>query len=256
MKKWFSRISILALLVGIGLYSKEKYCAEYPTEKLCAVPSPTPTPTPVPTVEPTPVPTPTSTPIISPTPPPTPSPTPTPVVGVQCPAKVVAAYAAAPNRALYINAKRYNSGVDSTYRVRSSSFDLCAAIGHDNPSKDCHFEDPSLTVDERGACEILFGGGCPVWNWKSGSDGGHCSNDTSGTTVSCDHFGDPTFRDDPKTPQFEGRPKACGNQTDKFGYNAGFFAQPQCTPGQECSVQACLPDRSVCSGWVRVFWRE
>lgn len=251
MKKWFSRISILAILVTIGLYSKEKYCTEYPNEKLCAVPSPTPTPSPVPTASPTP--------IIVPTPPPTPSPTPvpTPEPAVKCPQDVVEAYNSAPDRVLYVNAKRYGNGLDATYRVRSSSFELCKVIGHDNPSKDCHFEDPKLSKDERAACEILFGGGCPVWNWKSGSNGGHCSNDTSGTAVSCDHFGDPVNRDDPQTPNvFEGAPKECGKQTDRFGYNAGFFTQPHCSPGEECNVQACLPDRTQCSGWVRVYWRE
>ena len=52
MKKKWSMAAILAVLVAAGWYSKDRYCASYPTEPMCAS-TPAPEPTAEPTVEPT-----------------------------------------------------------------------------------------------------------------------------------------------------------------------------------------------------------
>jgi len=157
----------------------------------------------------------------------------------------------APEAEVYVNAKRYGNGVDSTVRVRGDR-EFCRLI-HGVDTNDCHLEG----WPNRDRCERFIAGGCPVWRYRSGTEQGRCHDDRVTAAVSCDHFGDPVHRDDPQTPEFEGEPKACGLQRDEFGPMAGFFVMPQC-PGapRECAVQACLPGDAGCSGFVIVDWRE
>ena len=106
-RKW-SMAAILAVLVGLGWYSKDRYCASYPTEPMCAstpAPEPTAEPTAEPTVGPEPQPSPVCPPVgatcgcwhrppgeewqqlppcTEPTPGPTPTATPTPQPSDDC----------------------------------------------------------------------------------------------------------------------------------------------------------------------------
>ena len=155
-----------------------------------------------------------------------------------------------PGAEVYLNAKRYGNGLDSTVRVRGDR-EFCRLI-HGVDTNDCHLEG----WPTRDRCERFIARGCPVWRYRSGTEQGRCHDDRVTAAVSCDHFGDPVHRDDPQTPEFEGEPKACGLQRDEFGPMAGFFTMPQC-PGapRECAVQACLPGDTGCSGFVIVDWR-
>ena len=244
-------VAFLLMLVGLGWYSKDRFCASYPEQAICAAPTPsptpgpTPTPEPTPTVEPTPVPTPTPTPTPVPTPTPGPTPTPTPPPGTACPK------ALAPGASLEIRARKYGNGLDSTLWVVGDPA-FCLAI-HGVAANRCHLEG----WPKRLECELeLYGGGCPTWRYRSGTEGGVCHDDRWSTLVSCDHFGSAGGqRDDPKTPEFEGTPAVCGLQRDEFGPKAGFWTMPQCTKGKECSVAACFPDGTACSKFVVVDWR-
>jgi len=71
MKKKSWIVGVLLVLVGLGWYSRDRFCQSYPEEAICAAPTPEPTPTPGP-----PMPTPTPTPAPEPTPEPTPTPPP------------------------------------------------------------------------------------------------------------------------------------------------------------------------------------
>jgi hypothetical protein len=153
------------------------------------------------------------------------------------------------------DAKRYagGNGLDVSYAVRGDP-EFCAAI-HGVLVNDCHFEGWPL----RNRCERFLAEGCPTWRYRTEIQGdeGRCSNNQTSATISCDHFGDPTFRDDPQTPDvFEGRPAACGLQRDEFGPAAGYFMVPHGTQGRQVWVQACMPDGTRCSGWQRATWRE
>ena len=250
MKKWFSRVVILGLLVGIGFYSKEKYCQEFPNEKICVAPIPTPERTVAPTA--TPDPTPVPTPVPTPTPLPTPEPTPTPgpiLFPVRFPV---------PSATLYMNAHRYGNGVDATVRVRGDR-ELCEALHHvPVPSGDCHFDsDVWLYKDQRAEYEMAILNGCPTWQVR-GLRVERCHDD-QGAQHSCDHFGNTVDRDDPKTAAFEGRPVECGFQRDGFGPYAGFFMIPQKGDGtmevRACKTEPFEGDDATCSGWKLVDWR-
>lgn len=139
-------------------------------------------------------------------------------------------------------------GVDSSIRVRGS-YEYCAALGHATPSNDCNLE----PWPNRAACEMELAGGCPVWDWYNDLHPGaypceQVQPDESG--MSCDHFGNTEFRDDPETPDiFEGRPAECGYQRDELGNPmAGFWTQPH--GGLNGYARACLPDRSTCARWI------
>jgi hypothetical protein len=59
--------------------------------------------------------------------------------------------------------------------------------------------------------------------------------------MSCDHFGSTDYRDDPKTPEFEGQPAACGLQRGADGKPvAGFFVIAHSTPGVPGEVRSCV----------------
>ena len=224
----------------------------------CPVP---PTPTPSPTVPPTPTPTP---PVLTcanvecqpnyhcvENPPGTPlcipDPVPTPTPGTSCP-KLLASGAY-----VYMNNKPYGQGFDSTVRVHGDS-QFCAMI-HGVATEDCHLEGWPNQV----ACELELAEGCPVWQYSvsGGNTVSRCSDNQS-ADLSCDHFGNPTFRDDPKTPTtgnsletlvgFEGQPKECGLQRDAFGPMAGYFVIAH----GKGLVRACLPNNTNCGPWQAV----
>lgn len=205
----------------------------------CPVPTPTPEPTPSPTPSPEPTPTPVPTPTPSPTPTPTPSPTPTPTPvptptpGTSCPKKLLEGAEA------YVVTNVYGQGFDSAVRVRGDEA-FCFAIHH-VVTNDCNIEGWTM----RAQCEMELIGGCPVWQYQTDTNPTFrkCS-DNQNDDASCDHFGDPQYRDDPKTPEFEGRPVECGNQRDEFGPMAGFFTVAH----GEGRIRACKPDLSQCGG--------
>lgn len=249
MKKWFTSAGVLLILVTLGLYSKPKFCAQYPTHRICAAPSPTPEPTPVPTAIPTPVPEPTALPTATPSPVPTATP---PATTPPFPVRFPVA-----GSTLYMNNHRYGNGVDSTVRVRGDR-ELCEALHHvPVPSGDCHFDsDVWRYSGERAAYERTILGGCPVWQVR-GLRVERCHDDQN-AQHSCDHFGNTVDRDDPKTPVFEGKPVECGLQVDEFGPYAGFFMIPQRGEGS-MEVRACKPsaegDDSTCGPWKLVDWK-
>lgn len=244
MKKWFQGAGFLALLVVLGIYSKPKFCSQYPTHSICAAPSPTPEPTVAPTA--TPVPTPTPEPTVEPTTPPT-SPPP-----VSFPVRMPLASAT-----IYMNNHRYGNGVDATVRVRGDR-ELCEALHHvPVPSGDCHFDSDVWTYPgQRAAYEYSILGGCPVWQVR-GLRVERC-HDNQTAQHSCDHFGNTVNRDDPKTPEFEGKPFECGLQVDEYGPYAGFFMIPQKGEGS-MEVRSCPPYAegvdAYCGPWKLVDWR-
>lgn len=191
-------------------------------DKCSSPPNPGPTPTPVPTA--------------------TPTPTPVPTPASPCPVKVTGT--------VYINAKPWGQGLDSTIRVRGD-FAFCAAVGADGAS-DCHLE--GVAQPGRAACEMYLAGGCPIWFYRQG-DGPIRrlrQDEPDENAMSGDHWGSPPGyqRDDPQTPAFEGWPSECGLQRDSDGNPAaGFFAIVH-GAGQ---ARACLPNSpGTCSPWVDV----
>lgn len=200
----------------------------------CTV-APTPTPPP-PTTTTTTVPAPPPTTL--PPPPPTTLPPPTP--SSACPK------ALDPGARVYMRANYYGQGLDSTVRV-AGDVAFCEAIHH-VPVADCHLEG----WPRRAECEMELLGGCPIWQWRNPAHPEpqpalQENDDESGQ--SADHFGSVEFRDDPKTPEFEGRPRQCGDQRDHRGHPmAGFF----CVMHGDGEGRACRPDGRECSDWKRV----
>ena len=160
---------------------------------------------------------------------------------------------------VYMRHKDYGNGQDSTVRVTGDP-QFCYLI-HGVPVNDCHLEG----WVSRAACEIALLGkfvgkpyACPVWEYKTSDNPiPHlCVDDTNpALPASCDHFGDPVNRDDPKTPTtgdtletlqgFEGRPLECGLQRDSHGPIAGFFVIAH----GKGDLRACRPDGLECSPW-------
>ncbi len=154
---------------------------------------------------------------------------------------------------LYINDKPYGNGFDSSPRVRGDEA-FCFAVTGQHGVKDCSFEG----LPNRAQCEMAAMHGCPIWQFST--DGGKtpqvCHDDQTTAACSCDHFGDPVNRDDPKTPTtgntlatlkgFEGTPLACGLQRDSFGPFAGYFTIAHGIG----NIRACFPeDQRVCGPW-------
>lgn len=191
----------------------------------CPIPTPTPTPSPTPTVEPTPEPTPTPT--------PTPTPVPTPTPGTACPKEL------APGTIVYLNNKGYGQGFDATVRVKGDPA-FCQMI-HGVAIDDCHLEGWSGRV----RCEMELIGGCPIWQFSLDAKTPQPCVDDQYAKASCDHFGSVEYRDDPKTPEFEGEPKECGLQRDIHGPIAGFFTVAH----GKAYVRACKPDGKGCGPW-------
>lgn len=217
------------LLVSLLLLTWSDFCK----------PKPEPTPTPEPTIEPTPVPTPTLTPN------PTPIPTPTTTPISNCPKDL------APGAYVYLNNKPYGQGFDSSQRVKGDP-EFCFLVNGVR-TNDCSLEGWS----RRTACEIELSGGCNDWQFSPYPDGKNAEicHDDQNALASCDHFGDPIYRDDPKTPTtgdtlaelkgFEGMPKQCGLQRDHFGPNAGYFTIAH----GKGYVRACLHKGGGCGPW-------
>lgn len=177
---------------------------------------------------------------------------------------------------VYMRNSRYGNGVDSTPRINGDR-ELCEALHHvPVPSGDCHFDSDVWGGNDelRGEYEMLvlagarnglpvpqFGLG-PVWQYRAGGEAGRCHNDTVHANTSCDHFGSAYVdgRDDPQTPQFEGKPAGLARQVDEFGYYAGFFMIPQTSgPDFGTLVRACPPlaegSDAVCAPWINVNWK-
>lgn len=234
------KICIFALLAfSLEMGCNWNPCKNNPWLPFCKpTPAPTPTPTPEPTPTPTPEPTPTSTPVPTPTPTPIPTPTPTPPPGTFCPKPL------AVGSEVYMNAKAYGQGFDSTVRVKGDPA-FCLAI-HGVVTNDCHLEGWPTRVQ----CEMELIGGCPIWQWQTDQHPGitACLDKDPYSTggMSCDHFGNVEFRDDPVTPQFEGQPVECGLQRDSVGHPmAGFFTIAHGLG----RVRACKPGGTGCSPW-------
>jgi len=169
-----------------------------------------------------------------PTPIPTPSPTAPPTTSA-CPKKLAAgAYP-------YLNNKRYGNGIDATVRVHGDQ-EFCYLI-HKVNTNDCHLEGWA----QRSECEMELIGGCPIWQYTKNDTVFTC-HQAPHPDQSCDHFGDPVYRDDPQTPDiFEGRPAECGLQRDSAGDPmAGFFIIAH----GAYLTRACLPDGTNCGPWI------
>ncbi len=181
----------------------------------------------------------------TPTPVPTPTPTPTPQPQTACPKTL------AEGAYVYVTNKAYGQGFDAGVRVKGDK-EFCRLI-HGVEVNDCHLEG----WPRRSACEMELMGGCPVWQYavdKNGNGKQVCHDDQY-AVASCDHFGDPVDRDDPKTPTtgdtvatlvgFEGRPLECGLQRDAFGPYAGFFTVAH----GKGYIRACKPDGTECGSF-------
>lgn len=208
--------ALALVLTGIGAMNLAPSCAP-----------PAPQPTPTPTVEPTPV--------------PTPEPTAPPVSA--CPRPL------APGAEVYVAAKPWGQGQDSTIRVRGDAA-FCEAVG--GAGADCHLE--GLPHAQRVACELEITGGCPIWQYRIASAPlltRPCVQEASDPALSCDHFGSPPadMRDDPQTPACEAKPEQCCSQRDPMGHpKAGYFTIAHGLG----EVRACKPDGTGCSVWIGV----
>ena len=223
--------------------SNECKAARAAVEIACKPPAPSPSPTVAPTPEPTPEPTPTPVPTPTPTPVPTPPPTPPPTGNV-CPKEL------AEGAEVYVNLNYYGQGLDTGTRVRGDS-QFCFLIHHVN-TDDCNLEGWSMRVQ----CEMKLHGSyvqktkaCPVFQFQTDTDPTvrQCHDDQD-AQMSCDHFGNVDYRDDPKTPVFEGQPVECGEQRDQYGPMAGFFTVAHGLG----RVRACRPDFGGCGRWLAV----
>ena len=170
---------------------------------------------------------------------------PPPPVGDVCPKPL------APGAYVYMHNKVYGQGKDSKPYVKGDP-EFCRLI-HGVSVGDCHIEGWPRQLE----CELQLLGAtvgkaqaCPVWEYTldDGTSVHLCVDDQS-TPASCDHFGNPEFRDDPQTPDvFEGQPAVCGLQRDSQGRPmAGFFT---IFHGQ-AKGRACPPGRQAgtCGPW-------
>ncbi len=156
-----------------------------------------------------------------------------------------------PNAVVYMADKAYGKGLDSTVRVKGDP-EFCFLI-HGEWINDCHLEG----WPKRAECEYhLLNDNCPVWEYRSNGIIYLCHDDPN-AIASCDHFGNPVYRDDPKTPTtgstletlkgFEGEPKLCGLHRDEHGPYQGFFTVAH----GKAEIHACKPDRlqATCGPW-------
>jgi len=177
---------------------------------------------------------------------------------------------------IYMRNHRYGNGIDATPRVQGDP-ELCEAI-HNVRVNDCHFDnDQGLWVypEQRADYEgwVMAGARAgvalpparlgPVWEYRAGGQQRQCRQREDGVdNTSCDHFGSASsgWRDDPKTPEFEGRPAWLGEQRDEYGPYAGWFMVPQTSaPDFGTLIRSCLPGRigddGLCGPWVTVDWK-
>lgn len=129
---------------------------------------------------------------------------------------------------VYMNDKAYGQGWDSTVRVKGDP-EFCRII-YGQTLNDCHLEG----WPKRAECEYyLLNNNCPIWQYSPDKNNAVICHDDRSAEASCDHFGNPVFRDDPATRTtgdnlenlkgFEGEPKVCGLHRDEFGPYEGFF---------------------------------
>lgn len=162
--------------------------------------------------------------------------------------------ALAPGAYVYMNNKKYGNGFDSTVRVHGDT-EFCRLI-HGVPNNDCHLEG----WPKKAECEyFLLDNNCPVWEYTVDGKTVYNCSDNQSALASCDHFGNPTYRDDPKTPTtgdtlatlsgFEGEPKFCGLHRDAYGPYQGFFTIAH----GKASVRACVSHSSpnTCGPWQK-----
>lgn len=157
-----------------------------------------------------------------------------------------------PAAIVYMNNKAYGLGWDSTVRVKNDP-EFCRLI-YGDPLNDCHLEG----WPKRAECEYyLLGNNCPIWEYTVDGKTIYLCHDDQSTIASCDHFGNPVYRDDPQTPTtgdtletlkgFEGEPKVCGLHRDAYGPYQGFFVIAH----GNAKIRACKPDRNpdTCGPW-------
>jgi len=113
---------------------------------------------------------------------------------------------------------------------------------------DCHLEGWA----KRAECEMELMQGCPIWFYSvDGTKPTSQCHQASHPIASCDHWGNPEYRDDPQTPEFEGKPTQCGLQRDNAGDPvAGFFVVGHAEPNNSTYFRACLPDGTNCGPWI------
>ena len=150
---------------------------------------------------------------------------------------------------VFVGSKSYGQGKDSTVKIRSTAY--CAAHGFPD-TQSCAVRPEGDPLRDR--CERYYARGCPIWQYTL--DGGKTANRClqPDAEFSCDHFGNPEYRDDPQTPEvFEGRPAECGLQRDADGNPAAGFFTVAHGKGQ---VRACATgadgEPTGCSAWSEV----
>jgi hypothetical protein len=150
----------------------------------------------------------------------------------------------APGARVYLNNKKHGQGLDSTVRIYGDQ-ELCEMV-HGVKVNDCHLEG----LPNRVKAEMELLGGCPIWQYRQGPQIYDCHQvENDENKMSCDHFGNAEYRDDPITVQFEGQPAECGLQRDADGNpKAGFWIVAHGNGW----VRACRPDGKECGPWVEV----
>lgn len=146
---------------------------------------------------------------------------------------------------VWVRAKAYGQGIDSEVNVYGDPL-FCKMI-HGIGRPNCHLEG----WHKRLECEMELLGkyvnkkqACPIWKYKVGDEWMVCKQ-APHKIVSCDHWGNTAYRDDPMTPEvFEGEPGVCAQQRDANNDpNAGFFIIAH----GAAQVIACRPDGKGCS---------
>jgi subtilisin family serine protease len=172
--------------------------------------------------------------------PPPPQPPPPPPSTTNCPKHL------AEGAEVYINDKPYGQGFDSTPRVRGD-VEFCRLI-HGIETNDCHLEGwPKQTECELELLGQTIGEpvACPIWFFRDAAGEIRCADTGEDLPAGCDHFGNPQFRDDPQTPEFEGQPIECGLQRLNGHPAAGFFTIAH----GKGEIRACKPDGQGCGPW-------
>lgn len=150
----------------------------------------------------------------------------------------------APGAHVYVQAKPYGNGFDSTVRIVGDP-ELCRLV-HGAAVGDCHLEG----WGQRSACELELLGktiakpqACAEWEYRAApADPWQPCRMTGSGAVTCDHHGETAAgRDDPQTPAFEGTPAVCGEQRDAEGHpKAGTFIVAH----GRGEIRSCTPDHA------------
>jgi hypothetical protein len=160
---------------------------------------------------------------------------------------------------LQMNSKWWGGGNrhDSTVKIVGlGAKQYCKDMGWTDGRQSCALavdDDPRRLPRELAWLGALIGKphACPVWQYTAGKNVIiPCFDNKHSGPASCDHFGSVTGEDDDKTPEFEGKPKECGDQRNEFGPFAGFSTRPH--SGGIGFARACLPNYTGCGPWVKV----